>query len=227
MPSVWEKAKTVVQELSTDAPPAETTTNADVAPVAVPMPSPSMEMWAQLIEALKSNKEADTEIAASIHAKAMKKALRPENEVAPMISCYSYPEGDTLRPRPKPTHIFNMGPYPIADSKNYDTVTVTEIELLNQLEAGDYLVTKADGLQVKCAIVTEFESNGRTPYRTTLRIPMADDDQKNNWPPLVQLLTEITTGETPMQSYARYQSVIDNQAARIAALEAQLVAAPA
>lgn len=222
MPSMWEKTKTVVHELSAEPePPAVPDAGVAESPDS-PGPAPTMAMWSMLIDALKSNKEADTEVAAMIHAKAMKKALRPENEVSPMISIYSYPEGDTLRPRPKPTHIFMMGPYPIAEPKNYDTSTVTEIELLNRLTPGDFTVTKADGIAVKMSVITEFESNGRTPYRTTLRIPMADDDQKNNWPPLMQLLTEVVTGETPTQSYARYQAVIDSQTARIAALETQL-----
>lgn len=183
--------------------------------------APTAEQWQMLMGALAKNQEADLEVAATIHARAMKKALRPENEIAPGISVYN-PQGEVAHPRPKPSHIFLMGPYPICEPGNYDTVTATEITLCNALTPGDYMVTKADGTAVKLTVKTEFESNGLKPYKTTILIPMADDEQKNNWPPLVQLLTEVTTGETPMKSYARYQAVIDARDARIHELEAQL-----
>lgn len=185
--------------------------------------APTAEQWAQMMAVLSSNKEADMEVAATIHAKAMKKALRPENEVSPMISIYN-PRGETQYPRPKPTHIFQQGPYPICSPQDYETVTATEIELCNQLKPGDYMVTKADGLDVKVTVKTEFESNGLKPYRTTLLMPMADDDQKANWVPLVQLLTQILTGEAPMQSYTRYQTLLASREAEIASLKQQLAA---
>lgn len=188
--------------------------------------APTAEQWAQMMAVLAGNKEADMEVAATIHARAMKKALRPENEISPMISVYN-PRGETLYPRPKPTHIFQQGPYPVCSPSDYETVTATEIELCNQLKPGDYLVTKADGTDVKVTIKTDFESNGFKPYRTTIIMPMADDDQKANWVPLVQMLTQILTGEAPMQSYARYQAVIDRQAAELAALKQQLAASAA
>lgn len=180
--------------------------------------APTAEQWSQLMAVLSTNKIADMEVAATIHAQAMKKALRPENEVAPGVSVYN-PQGERDHPRPKPTHIYMMGPYPIADPGNYDTVTLTEIELLNQLKPGDFQVTKADGTSVKATIKTEYEGDGTKPRRTWLHIPIANDEQKESWPPLVQVLSEILTGETPMQSYARYQRIIAEQQAEIARLQ--------
>ncbi len=162
--------------------------------------APTAEQWAQMMAVLAGNKEADMEVAATIHARAMKKALRPENEIAPGISVYN-PRGEVAFPRPKPSHIFMQGPYPICSPADYETSTATEIELCNQLAPGDYMVTKADGMDVKVSIKTEFESNGRKPYRTTIIMPMADDDQKANWVPLVQLLTQILTGDAPAASF--------------------------
>lgn len=183
--------------------------------------APTASQWAELLSALRRNTEADIEVAATVNARAMKKALRPENEIAPGVSIFN-PQGEVAHPRPKPTHIFMMGPYPICEPSNYDTSTGTEITLCNQLQPGDYLVTKADGVDVKATVKTEYQGNGKTPYRTTIHIPMADDEQKNNWVPLMQLLTQIVTGESPMQSFARYQAVIDAREARIRDLEAQL-----
>lgn len=181
--------------------------------------APTADQWAQMMAVLAGNKEADMEVAATIHARAMKKALRPENEIAPGISVYN-PLGEVAHPRPKPTHKFLQGPYPICSPEDYATVTRTEIELCNSLRPGDFMVTKADGTDVKVTIKTEFESNGTKPYRTTIIMPMADDDQKSNWVPLAQMLTQITTGEAPHASYARYQAIIDNLQAENAALKA-------
>lgn len=181
--------------------------------------APTAEQWAQMMAVLAGNKEADMEVAATIHARAMKKALRPENEIAPGISVYN-PKGEIAHPRTKPTHIFMQGPYPICSPQDYNTSTATEIELCNALQPGDYMVTKADGMDVKVTVKTDYESNGTKPYRTTIVMPMADDDQKANWVPLVQMLTQINTGEAPMASFTRYQSIIDQQAAEIAALKA-------
>jgi hypothetical protein len=181
--------------------------------------APTADQWAQMMDVLRANKDADQEVAATIHARAMKKALRPENEISPMISVYSYPEGDTLRPRPKPSHIFMQGPFPMASPQDYNTSTVAEIELMNRLQPGDYMVTKADGTAVKVAVKTEFESNGTKPYKTVIHMPMQDSQAMSNWVPLLQLLSEIVTGETPQQSFARYQAIIDRQAAEIVSLK--------
>lgn len=181
--------------------------------------APTAEQWAQMMTVLAGNKEADMEVAATIHARAMKKALRPENEVAPDVSVYN-PLGERDHPRKKPTHIFMQGPYPICAPSDYFTSTATEIALCNALVPGDYMVTKADGMDVKVTIKTEFESNGTKPYRTTIIMPMADDDQKANWVPLVQLLNQITTGEAPAASFARMQAIIDALMAENDALKA-------
>lgn len=181
--------------------------------------APSAEQWAQLMSVLATNKTADMEVAATLHAQAMKKALRPENEIAPGISVYN-PKGEHKYPRPKPTQIYMYANvYPIADPGNYDTVTWTELELLNQLKPGDFMVTKADGTSVKATIKTEYDGDGTRPRRTSIFIPMANDEQKEGWPPLVQVLTEILTGETPMQSYARYARLLAEKDAEIAALK--------
>lgn len=181
--------------------------------------APTAEQWAQMMAVLAGNKEADMEVAATIHARAMKKALRPENETAPDVSIYN-PLGERDHPRKRPSHIFMQGPYPICSPQDYATSTATEIALCENLVPGDYMVTKADASAVKVKIKVDYESNGTKPYRTTILMPMADDDQKANWVPLVQLLTEITTGEQPAASFARMQAIIDNLSAENAALKA-------
>ncbi len=187
--------------------------------------APTAEQWALLMATLAGNKLADIEVAATINAQAMKKALRPENEIAPAISVFN-PRGETKYPRPKPTQIYMMARYPICDPGNYDTTTWTEIELLNSLRGGAYRVTKSDGMDIEVLVKGETDSAGR-PYKMTLFADgkgIQDDEQRNNWPSLLQVLTQMVTGEGPAQSYARYQSIIDKQQAELAALTAQLAA---
>lgn len=188
--------------------------------------APTAEQWAALMATLAGNKLADIEVAATINAQAMKKALRPENEIAPAISAFN-PKGETKYPRPRPRQIYMMARYPICDPGNYDTTTWSEIELLNQLRPGAYMVTKSDGTDVEVLVKGENDSAGR-PYKMTLFADgkgIQDDEQRNNWPSLMQVLTQMVTGEQPAQSFARYQSIIDKQKAELDALKAQLVAA--
>ncbi len=187
--------------------------------------APTAEQWALLMATLAGNKLADIEVAATINAQAMKKALRPENEIAPAISAFN-PKGETKYPRPKPTQIYMMARYPICDPGNYDTTTWTEIELLNQLRGGAYRVTKSDGTDIEVLVKGETDSAGR-PYKMTLFADgkgIQDDEQRNNWPSLMQVLTQMVTGEQPAQSFARYQSIIDKLQAERDTLHAQLAA---
>lgn len=183
--------------------------------------APSMEQWAMLMEKLTKNQQLDIETAATINAQAMKKALRPENEIAPGISIFN-PAGDQAHPRPKPTQIYMLAKYPICDPGNYETTTYTELELLSQLRGGLFNVTKADASTVQVMVRQDLDAAGK-PYKTTLFADgkgLKDDEDKNNWPPLIQILTEIVTGDGPAKSFLRYQT-------RIAELEAKLAAAAA
>jgi hypothetical protein len=189
--------------------------------------APTMEQWGMLIEALKHNNLADQETAATFHALAMKKALRPENEFPTGISTYNPTGGE--RPKPTCDYYLNGFPapgqpvprqgFPICTPNDTFTVTNTEITLLNTLQAGTYPVTKADGTQTKAGVVQHRDHGGKVTA-TVIMIQIADDEQKNNWPPLVQLLTEITTGETPARSYARMEATIKDLESKLAAQSA-------
>jgi hypothetical protein len=182
--------------------------------------APSAAQWEQFMNTMRTNKDVDMHVAATIHAQAMKKALRPENEIAPGVSVYN-PRGERDFPRPKPTQIYMLARYPICEPGNYDTTTWTEIELLNSLKAGAYRVTKSDGTEIEVLVKAEGDSAGR-PYKMTLFADgkgVQDDEQKNNWVSLVAVITQMVTGERPEQSYARYQAIIDAQQAELARLK--------
>lgn len=183
--------------------------------------APTMEQWGELMEKLTKNQALDLENAATINAQAMKKALRPENEIAPGVSVFN-PRGDIAYPRPKPSQIYMLAKYPICDPGNYETTTYTELEMLSQLRGGLYMVTKSDASTVQVMVKQEVDAAGK-PYKTTLFADgkgLKDDEDKNNWPPLIQILTEIVTGDGPAKSFLRMET-------RIAELEARLAASTA
>jgi hypothetical protein len=144
------------------------------------------DQFDRLIDAIKSNSTDQVEAQAQIHALAMKKQLRPENETHPDVSVYN-PRGERDHPRPRLICEMFLGPYPLEK----DVLSVKEIELLNRLEPGLYDVTKADGMIVPFHVIPRMRVDGRTVERITIAFPCADDDQKQNFPPFAMMLREV------------------------------------
>jgi hypothetical protein len=81
----------------------------------------------------------------------------PENKQHPGISAYSYPEGDLKAPKPRlKCDILWVG-YP----ETVETLTPAEIEALNALEPGNYMVTKANGNRVPFLVEAKRTLDGR------------------------------------------------------------------
>ena len=91
------------------------------------------EQFDRLIDAIKGNQTGRVEAEAQIHALAMRKQLRPDNEVHPDISVYN-PLGERDHPRPPLKCPMFLGPYPLEEQ----TLLLKEITYLNQLEPGTY-----------------------------------------------------------------------------------------
>jgi hypothetical protein len=144
------------------------------------------DQFERLVDAIRGNQSDRVETEAEIHARAMKRQLRPENETHPDKSVYN-PLGERDHPKPPLKCAMYHGPYVYEPQ----TLTRMEVELLNQLEPGSYDVTKGDGTVVPFTVVPSFKLDGRTVERLTVNFPCADDDQKQNYPPLVQMLREV------------------------------------
>jgi len=144
------------------------------------------DQFDRLIEAIKGNSTDQVEAQAQIHALAMRKQLRPENETHPDMSVYN-PRGERDHPRPQLVCEMFLGPYPL----ERQTLTVKECELLNQLEPGLYDITKADGSVVPFHVIPRMRVDGRTIERITIAFPCADDDQKQNFPSFASMLREV------------------------------------
>lgn len=82
---------------------------------------------------------------------------RPENTEHPGISVYSYPEGELRRPKPDLKCQFIW----CGQEESKDQLTPEEIELRNQLEPGNYFVTKANGSRIKFTVTAKYTDGGK------------------------------------------------------------------
>jgi hypothetical protein len=146
----------------------------------------SGDQFERLIDAIRGNQSDRVEAEASIHALAMKKQLRPENDTCPEVSVFN-PRGERDHPRPDLRCEIAIGPYLLEKQ----TLLSKEIEYLNQLEPGSYDVTKGDGTIVPFHVIPTYRLDGRTVEKLVISFPCADDDQKQNYPPFTQMLKEV------------------------------------
>lgn len=77
---------------------------------------------------------------------------RPENLDPPQISVYSHPEGERDRPKDPLKCKMRWVGYELTT----DTLKPLEIELLNQLQPGEFRVTKADGTPIKFTVKAKY-----------------------------------------------------------------------
>jgi hypothetical protein len=90
-------------------------------------------------------------------AAANERAANPSNKVHPHISVYSYPEGDIARPKPKLACETLWVGYPEME----DNLTPEEILLLNEIQPGDYMFTRADLSRTPMSVVGDVDNAGR------------------------------------------------------------------
>jgi hypothetical protein len=82
---------------------------------------------------------------------------KPENTDHPGISVFSYPEGDLKRPKP----VLKCKFFWCGHEESADQLTPEEIDLRNQLEPGEYKVTKANGVEIKFTVTPKYTDAGR------------------------------------------------------------------
>jgi hypothetical protein len=123
---------------------------------------------------------------AEANAFAMKKALKPENDPAPMISAFN-PAGDRDHPRPKLKCEFTLfDGIPIDGT----TDTVEELELMNKMVAGDYFVSKSDGTLVPFK-VREIRNDLGQLRRIDLSFPYRDESDRAGVLPMAMWLRDV------------------------------------
>lgn len=145
----------------------------------------------------------------------MRKAMKPENPQAPLISVYN-PKGDRDHPRPALKCKMFLRAYPIDGT----TESVEELELLNQLQPGTYWFHDMSGRKVKMPVVAETTNTGELS-RLLILLPMEEDDRMA-YPGFATILREALGLGMPDQ--AAMAAELAALRAKVASLDGQAVA---
>lgn len=86
---------------------------------------------------------------------------RPENAEHPGISVYSYPEGDLAATRAGKVKQLKCKFIWCGQEESVDQLTPEEVALRNRLEPGNYMVTKANGNQIKFNVTPKYTDGGK------------------------------------------------------------------
>lgn len=139
-----------------------------------------------LVRVSESNIEGSKLIAAE-HQKSTQ-ANRPSNQVIPNVSVFNR-RGTKLEDYQKPKlKCLMMLPW-LAE---WESLTREEVELLNLLESGSYVLKRIDRTKVTVTITIEYKADGHTPSRLLMNHDTAfNNDNFRMMPPLVDMLRDI------------------------------------
>lgn len=127
-------------------------------------------------------------------AKAMQKAMRPENEFHPGHSALSYPEGDHAKPRTLP-YEFWINNYPC--HKFPETEHWREIDLMRAVTPGVFTALRKDGSRMTVTVTAERDADGRIT-KMKMEYPVSRDE-KHLIPPKIVLLYQIAHAEQDLR----------------------------
>jgi hypothetical protein len=174
--------------------------------VAMPAPQLTAEQFAQLLQAVGANKSSlDVDSLQTIlketaegTAKAMQKAMKPENQSHPGISVFSHPDGDLARPKPPLPYELSWNGYPV--SKFPETETWSEwLAQSNIPGRGEYTVLRLDGSKMKVTVQTETNADGKAT-KVTVTHPVARED-KDKIPPKTVILAQMQNKDHPKAAF--------------------------
>ncbi len=112
----------------------------------------------------------------------------------PRISAFSHPEGDKKRPRdPFKCKMFQNG-----YDCDWDTTPVRELDLMNQLEPGEYTFFRIDG-QTKEILTVTGERNA-TGKLTKLEMTFPTKENRETLPSMATILRQALGIQTPEQA---------------------------
>jgi len=130
-------------------------------------------------------------------ASAMQQALRPEHQFHPGVSAYSYPEGDRDRPRP----VLKCQMTWVAAWIDPETEHWYELELLNQMQPGEYVVTNADMTKTMLTVRPEMDSATGKLDKLHFTFPVRDGQNRLVSPKAVWLLEALAADADPATRY--------------------------
>lgn len=143
----------------------------------------------QLVRTAASAGTMDAEAIAAIAAKASASAaelLHPTREIPyPGISPFN-PEGSLAHPLPELQGDIYWAGYLLRG----DELTRQEIELLNQVQAGDYEIRSRSGTDLPFK-VRDLDPGSKHSRRLLVLFPCTTADQRHDLPTMVEMLTQV------------------------------------
>lgn len=132
---------------------------ADMAGLLTQMAQMQQETARLLLEMKQSGSSANAGVIETLLAQQEQLLVktRPENAEHPGISVYSYPEGEKARPKADLKCKFIW----CGQEESKEQLTPEEIDLRNQLEPGEYKVTKANGNQITFRVTGKKTDAGK------------------------------------------------------------------
>lgn len=130
-------------------------------------------------------------------AKAMQKAMRPENETHPGISVFSKPKGERDDPKTVLPHEFWYCGYPMHMFP--ETEHWRELELAAQVQPGEYTVIRKDTTPMQVSVRAERDANLKL---TKVLVEFAVT-REEKWlvPPKTVLLYQLVHSDNPRKRF--------------------------
>lgn len=154
---------------------------------------------------------------AQIIADEAKRAHRSSNEVVHQRSVLN-PRGERDFPKPR-----LKCPMMIPWFADQDSLTREEVELLNLLIPGEFVVMRNDGTKVKLACKIDYALDEVTPSRLLLNHETAFNNDHKTWmPPLPIMLRQILNSREETKQVAAAVLTMDEELALIAAKQLEV-----
>lgn len=155
--------------------------------------SGNTDMQDKLAAALERVADAQRDGSALI-ASETRRAHRPSNEVVPQVSVFNR-RGTLLEDYKKPLLKCAMF---IPWLVEWESVTREEVELLNLLEPGEYVVKRVDGTKIKETVRIEYGMDDITPSRLLINHETAfNNDNFKLTPSLTERIRQMLRQHSP------------------------------
>lgn len=162
----------------------------------------SQLLMTRLAEALERVSAATLD-GAKLQAAEARRIHRPSNDVVPQISVLN-PRGERDFPKPR-LKCLMMIPW-LADP---DSLSREEIELLNLLEPGEFVVRKMDGTKVKVTVRIDYGLDEITPSRLLMNHETAFNNDNHRWmPPLTDFVRQVLNASKDPETKAKAAAVL-------------------
>ncbi len=130
-------------------------------------------------------------------AEAMQKAMKPENQDHPAVSCFSYPEGDKAKPKPALPFAFFYNNYPFhlfPETQHY-----RELELAALVQPGEYTVMRKDFTAMNVTVKGERDGDNKLT-KVMVEFPVSRED-KWKVPPIIVVLYQLVHPDAPKRRF--------------------------